>query len=231
MNKKKMSVLNKLITFLNDVTDEAEAIIDVAEVDTTDSGEVTLSYTLDSGDRYQFMLDYMINTLFLRQEKNAILITDDTVYTHFQLPINYTTISTEAFIKNEFGDKHPILNEFIVNKYIGYSCTSEQLKEQFDLKLEGEHNHYSFCIDNICVAIIKDVLTLSEYIVKHSALTEQEKEQELMYLFSSYLQKCSTDSLVEAFCLSINLKCNELEELEEEILINSLNKALDSLNL
>jgi len=50
MNKKKMSVLNKLITFLNDVTDEAEAIIDVAEVDTTDSGEVTLSYTLDSGD-------------------------------------------------------------------------------------------------------------------------------------------------------------------------------------
>ena len=47
---KKMSVLNKLITFLNDVTDEAEAIVEVAADDTTNSGEVTLSFTLDSGD-------------------------------------------------------------------------------------------------------------------------------------------------------------------------------------
>lgn len=49
MNKK-MSVLNKFILFLNEVTDEADAIADVAVDDATDSGEVTLTYTLDSGD-------------------------------------------------------------------------------------------------------------------------------------------------------------------------------------
>lgn len=49
MNKK-MSILNKLVMFLNEVTEEAEAIVDVAVDDVTESGEVTLSYTLDSGE-------------------------------------------------------------------------------------------------------------------------------------------------------------------------------------
>lgn len=57
MNKHNNSVIqslnkafNKMILALNDITDEAEAIVDVAENDNTDSGEVTLAYTLDSGD-------------------------------------------------------------------------------------------------------------------------------------------------------------------------------------
>jgi len=57
MNKHNNSIIQKLnqafgkmILALNDVTDEADAIVDVAENDNTDSGEVTLAYTLDSGD-------------------------------------------------------------------------------------------------------------------------------------------------------------------------------------
>ena len=116
------------------------------------------------------------------------------------------SVSTEFFIKEQLGLEHPSLIEFILNKYIGYSCTFNQLKEQFDLKLKGEDNKYSFCIDNLCLVILENVLLLIKYIITHSLLDEETKMSELEYLLSSYLKKCTTDSLVEAFCFTLNLQ-------------------------
>lgn len=179
----------------------------------------------------QFVFDYFTDTLFIRQERNAILITDDRAYFQLRFPMGLYSVSTEFFIKEQLGLEHPSLIEFILNKYIGYSCTFNQLKEQFDLKLKGEDNKYSFCIDNLCLVILENVLLLIKYIITHSLLDEETKMSELEYLLSSYLKKCTTDSLVEAFCFTLNLQFYTLTETEANLLSNSLSNVLDKLDL
>lgn len=47
-DKKTYELFQKFVMFLNDVSDEAEAIADIAKKDTTESGEVSLRYWVDN---------------------------------------------------------------------------------------------------------------------------------------------------------------------------------------
>jgi hypothetical protein len=193
--------------------------VEVVEPDTLD-----LKRALQEKDiRTQSFADYFVNTCSYSHNKNAIIITDDILYIKFKFaPVN-SLISSEAFVRNILGDEHPALNEFIINKYIGYSPTFHQLKNEFDQRLNGNKNDYEFCIKNINPGIFAIIIDFLVYISKHQGLSDKEKAKEVEFVILSLFQNISNRKIIEYFCALIELKSRELNIIEANIIIGSLN--------
>lgn len=204
-----------------------ENCIEVIEPDSLD-----LKRALHDKDiRTQLFADYFVNTCSFCHNKEAIIVTDDTSYLKFNFAHPSSLVSSEAFIKRILGEDHPALKEFILNKYIGYSPSFGQLKEEFELYLNRDENNYEFCIKNINPGIFSIILDFLVYITKHEELSDETKSKEIEFIASSFLQSFNNEKIVEGFCGLINLRCNELQEKEAHTLINSLSNVLDGLNL
>lgn len=179
----------------------------------------------------QYFADYLVNTCAFSSNKKAIIVTDDTLYAKFNfVPINYC-VSSEIFIKETLGEEHLALNEFIQNRYIGYSPTFRQLKNEFDLNLKGDENSYEFCIKNINPGIFSVLIELLVYIIRHQDLSDERKSEETEFVISSLFQSINDQKIIGGFCALINLKCSELLEDESVILIDATNKVLNRFTL
>ncbi|MCD8179642.1 MAG: hypothetical protein LUE98_20475 [Tannerellaceae bacterium] len=63
-----------------------------------------------------FWIDCILNTILIREDEDAILISDDLFCTKsLGLPLS-TTVSTEVYAKRILGNEHPALKEFLTNK-------------------------------------------------------------------------------------------------------------------
>lgn len=212
--------LTKLIDWVN------ENCIKVIEPDSLD-----LKRALQDKDiRTQLFADYFVNTCSFCYNKKAIIVTDDTSYLKFNFALPSSLVSSEVFIKRILGENHPALKEFILNKYIGYSPSFEQLKEEFELHLNGNENNYEFCIKNINPGIFSIVLDFLVYIGKRNMLSEEIKSKEIEFIISSLFQSFNNTKIVEGFVSLINLKYNELQDKEIYLLNKSLKNVLEKLN-
>lgn len=181
--------------------------------------------------RTQYFADYFVNTCIFSRNKKAIIVTDDLLYAKFDFaPIN-DCVSSEIFIKETLGEEHPALNEFIQNRYIGYSPSFRQLKNEFDLNLKGDKSSYEFCIKNINPSIFSVLIELLVYIIRHQDLSDERKSEETEFVISSLFQSINDQKIIGGFCALINLKCPELLEDESVILIDATNKVLNRFTL
>jgi hypothetical protein len=212
--------LSKLIDWVK------ENCIEVVEPDTLD-----LKRALQQQDiRTQLFADYFINTCSYSHSKKAIIVTDDTLYLKFNFAPPNALISSETFVKKVLGEEHPALREFILNKYIGYSPSFEQLKGEFDLYVKGDKNDYEFCIKNINPGMFSVIIELLIYISKHQELSENEKSKEIEFIVSFLFQNANNAKIIEYFCALTDLKCSELNVVESNVIIGSLDNVLRNLH-
>lgn len=176
--------------------------------------------------RTQSFADYFVNTCSYSHNKNAIIVTEDTLYLKFNFtPLN-ALISSETFVKKTLGKEHPALKEFILNKYIGYSLSFEQLKNEFDLYIKGERNNYEFCIKNINPGIFSVIIDFLIYVSRKQELLENKRIDEIELIILSLFTNVNNSKIIEYFCALTSLKCNELDESESNIILSSLNNVL-----
>lgn len=96
-----------------------------------------------------FVVDIVMSTMLLANQPNYILISDDFFYLkHGFLNLNKMK-STELFIKDLLGIDHNCLDEFINNRYIGFSPNERQLNEIYSKHLSGLPNNYALCLENL----------------------------------------------------------------------------------
>ena len=127
-------------------------------------------------------IDYILNTLLVCEDKQGILLTDDLVYFKFNLAQIQFSMSTEQYMKNILGDEHPVLIEFIKNKYKGFTFTVKQLLDEFDKKMNSQDNYYNNCLENISVFFAPQCVKLVNKITQ-SHLDINQKEIEIKNIF------------------------------------------------
>jgi hypothetical protein len=111
MNKK-MSFLNKFILFLNEVADEAEGIATIVKDDLTNSGDVTLSYILDSGavltvDAEGIVRDVELTPVqggeYLLEDGNTLVVGEDNKFVEVHKTIEKEPIEAPINQEDEMG--------------------------------------------------------------------------------------------------------------------------------
>lgn len=137
---------------------------------------------IDIEDKNENFIDYILNTLLVFEDKQGILLTDDFIYFKFNLAQIQFSMSTEQYIKNILGDEHPVLIEFIKNKYRGYTLTTKQLLEEFDKKMNSQDNYYTNCLENISMASTMPCVKLVNAVTQ-SRLDINKQEIEIKNVF------------------------------------------------
>ncbi|ATP56494.1 hypothetical protein CPT03_08415 [Pedobacter ginsengisoli] len=143
-----------------------------------------------------FVVDIIISTMLLGQQSNHVLISDDFFYLkHGFLNFNMMR-STELFIKNLLGKNHNCLNEFINNRYIGFSPNEHQLNEMYSKHLSGLPNNYAFCLENLSAK--NSSLNLSsaikhiKYITLNAVITEDQMQRDVTSVWVGTLRNINT---------------------------------------
>jgi hypothetical protein len=132
-------------------------------------------------------IDYILNTILIREDKQALLLTDDMVYVKFNmLPLQFS-ISSEKYIKGILGDEHPALFEFVKNKYKGFSISTQQLINEFNKKAESQDNYYANCLENVSMISSLPCLQFIKAIVQ-SQLNEEQQKFEIRDVFFNLLK-------------------------------------------
>lgn len=143
-----------------------------------------------------FFVDYILNTILIREDEDAILISDDLACTKLlKLPLA-TTVSSEVYAKRILEDDHPALKEFLNNKYIGFDYPSSLMIEELNKKLKDEPNSYSFIIDNYMFTSWRSFVETMMYIASSSEIPEGIKIDELRVVVSKVLQSCNTQEMI-----------------------------------
>lgn len=99
-----------------------------------------------------FMLNYLLPTLSIIDETDAILITDDPIsYLSLRRPILNETFSSEFFVKEILKENDGINSFFIENRYIDYTFTCKELISLYNAKNDSQEclDRYNFVIDKI----------------------------------------------------------------------------------
>ncbi|MDN4754696.1 hypothetical protein QYZ87_09225 [Porphyromonadaceae bacterium W3.11] len=148
---------------------------------------IDVKRNIDIDDNKGIVFDYIFNTSFVCEDKQAILLTDDFFYFKFHLPDIKSSMSTEKYIKNILGDEHPALFEFIKNKYRGYTLTTKQLLEEFYKKINSKDNYYTNCMENISMVSATPCVKLVDAITQ-TQLDINQQEIEIKNVFINILK-------------------------------------------
>lgn len=119
---------------------------------TVDLLHITYSSKGNISSDISFMLDTLLPTLSITEEKNSILITDDPIaYLSIHFPVLNKTASSEYFIKEILKEGGDVCSFFIDNRYIDNSFTCEELIKLYREKDDNQENldKYNFVIDKI----------------------------------------------------------------------------------
>lgn len=158
------------------------------------------------------IIDYILNTLLVYEEKQGILLTDDFVYFKFNLAQIQFSMSTEQYVKSVLGDEHPALFEFIKNKYKGFTLSTNQLLDEFNKKINSQDNYYTNCLENISMASAIPCIKLVNTIIQ-SQLDINQQEIEIKNLFVNMLKNGPLNTeIIQGFEKLIYVELNSTQE-------------------
>ncbi|MDR0507263.1 MAG: hypothetical protein LBH32_10695 [Dysgonamonadaceae bacterium] len=144
-------------------------------------------------------IDYILNTILIREDKQGILLTDDTVYIKFNiLPLQFT-ISTEKYVKDNLGDNTPALYEFIKNKYKGFTISTKQLVDEFNKKSNSQDNFYTNCLENVSIVSSLPCIDFIRVIVKSQLDLEQKRIEIRDILFNLLKNGPLNSEVIQSF--------------------------------
>jgi len=179
-------------------------------------------------------IDYTLNTLLLVEDHfNRVLITDDTNYVKTGLLPLHRYASSEFFVKKQLGEDAPALNEFIKNKYLGFSINGRQLNEEYNKKILSQSNSYATCLQNLNLlrnpnSAIPAVKHVKELALNQIISTKQQK-QDITTVFVELLRgvdpgiRNHIEALVKFDCMLLGHK--------RDLIIESLMAAYDILDM
>lgn len=116
---------------------------------------------LDTGKDDTIMDIFIENVSFLKSEEKRILITDDSIYSKFFPVRSGKVLSSELFMKLKFQNNEDIQNEFLRNRFIGITISSDQLINEFNRKLKSQPNNFVNCLNNTSLRIIPNNDTIT----------------------------------------------------------------------
>jgi len=139
-----------------------------------------------------FVIDIVLSTMLLTQQSNHLIVSDDFFYLkHGFLNINMMR-STELFIKNIVGFEHECLDEFINNRYIGFSPNDKQLNESYLQHLTGQPNNYGLCIENLSARNSQQNFTSAikhiKYITLNAVISPDQMETDITAVWVGVLR-------------------------------------------
>jgi hypothetical protein len=108
----------------------------------------------------QFMNLLIENISLVMEDENRVLITDDSMYLKLYPIQSGKTISSELYAKTNLPMQGNSLFEFVKNRYIGYTITSEILYQEFNKKIKDQQNYYTHCISNCALRLIPSIYTI-----------------------------------------------------------------------
>jgi hypothetical protein len=149
--------------------------------------------------KQEVFIDYILHTILIREDKLGILLTDDSVYIKFNmLPLQFS-ISSEKYIKDNFGDDIPALYEFIKNKYKGFTISAKQLVDEFNKKTKSPDNYYANCLENISMSSVSPCIEFIQAIVQ-SQIDKGQQKTEIRDLFFNMLKNGPlTNEIIQNF--------------------------------
>lgn len=167
---------------------------------------ITLEHEQDS------FIDYILNTILIREDEQALLLTDDLVYAKFNmLPLQFS-ISSEKYVKDVLGDDHPALFEFIKSRYKGFSLSTNQLLDEFNKKMNSQDNYYANCLESISMASVIPCIKLVNAIIQ-SKLDTSLQEIEIKNVFVNMLKSGPlSNEIIQNFEMLIYLELNYSQE-------------------
>jgi hypothetical protein len=141
-------------------------------------------------------VDYVLNTMLLREDYDALIITDDMIYSgHLKLALPFT-MSSEVYVKNLLGKDHKAISEFLKNQYIGFDYPISIIIDEFEKYLRGDSNRYDFIIEYALPASWQSFMAFLEYIGTHKHMTPKDKKKELDIVCAKILQYCTSKEML-----------------------------------
>lgn len=161
-NRKTYELFQKFIMLLNDVSDEAEAIADVAKKDETESGEVSLRYWLDNEhyitvDKEGFCRDEEMNIMadgeYTLTDGNILVIQDGKFVETRPMAESTTDEKVEPTLEEELNQEEEIKNELNDTKTtneIAQSIAEDNLQvDNMECKEDTEIKQAAVEIENL----------------------------------------------------------------------------------
>lgn len=234
MNKHNNSIIQKLnqafgkmILALNDVTDEADAIVDVAENDNTGSGEVTLSYTLDSGDVVTVDAEGIVRDANLEPLEEGTYLLDDGNYLIVDADSKMVETSEKELNADEAkGEEAPIAEKKATK--VKQSKIKKAIKQE-DESIADAPTVFVVTIDGVDYEVPEPVFDYIHKLEAEASVSDAEIEQfktkvtkfksELSQL-KSRIPSAQPVSTVQ----SKNTKAPVIETVEDAIIANLKNK-------
>lgn len=107
---------------------------------------------LSSNIESDWFFDYLIDTIFLANKENRVLLTDD-VFIFRTFPQQTKPTTLEFYLKSTQHDRYNELLDFLIEKnYVGISINKGNLIKEFEknrIFLENKHNTFNNCVRNL----------------------------------------------------------------------------------
>jgi tetratricopeptide (TPR) repeat protein len=178
-------------------------------------------------ERKEFMKYFLNTSLLLEETQGLKLITDDVLY--YSLGVApQRIVSSEYFAKQVLPEDAPALEEFIKNKYRGFSPSMEQVNQEYIKKTAGQIEFYAHCLENLSLlnnpSNARVALEHIKWLVLNSLAVQQQLELEVINVFTSLLKGVSMPGLQQNFQALINEKFKLLGT-KKDMVLSCLNDA------
>lgn len=192
--------------------------------------ERVLDFTRDieiDEDKKEFM-KYFLNTSLLLEEKDGLkLITDDVLYYGLGVAPQ-RIVSSEYFAKQVLPTEAPALDEFIKNKYRGFSHSLDQLNREYAKKAAGEPEFYTHCLENLTLLHNADNARVAiehvKWLVLNSLANQQQLELEITNVFIRLINGVTMPGLQQNINTLVAEKFKLLGK-KKEVVLRCLNNA------
>lgn len=177
-----------------------------------------------------FLFNYFIDIVFLKEDENAVLITDDAIYNkHF---VNGITISSDYFLNHYFREEYSekVLPTVLERNYIGVTIDSTTLKSNY-LSRKETPILYETTLKNIDslnsldVNSFAKVIMLIKYILNDTAISVDEKREETRMILKHFLHNPKVRNTIlntirDIYCFFICYSAENIEMVISEFCNN-----------
>jgi len=167
--------------------------------------ERVLDFTrnIEIDDDKKNFLKYFLNTsLLLEEQEDLLLITDDLLYYNIGLTPQ-KIVSSEYFAKQVLPDGAPALDEFVRNRYRGFSLSLNQINNEYTKKAAGQPDLYSHCLENLSLlnnaSNARIAIEHAKWLVLNSLIIQQQLESEITAVFVGLLNGIFMPGLKQNF--------------------------------
>jgi len=118
------------------------------------------------------------------------------------------------------------LDEYIQNRYDGFSYTFEQISNEFEKKISSSPNKYDFIVSKTNLTRIDHIIDMVVYIVSHRELSSEVKRSEIELVLNAVNGGFNNPELSSNFAYLLLIKCHSLQTEQSEIIIPLISKYL-----